>query len=80
MKNFKLFVLIVAVIVLLICVYSFLLGNNVFEGEFENDALGWYFLAKGLFCSLSLLSISSNSRYIEKITNERFLKQGVLLF
>ncbi len=54
MKNFKLFVSIIAVIVLLICIYSFLLENNVFEGEFENVAVGWYFLAKGLFCSLAL--------------------------
>jgi len=54
MKNFKLFVSIISVIVFLICLYSFLLGNNVFEAEFENDAMGWYFLAKGLFCSLAL--------------------------
>ncbi|MFC1480191.1 hypothetical protein ACFL5Y_01940 [Candidatus Omnitrophota bacterium] len=54
MKVFKLLVVIAAVIVFLICVYSFLLGNGVFEGGFENDAISWYFLAKGIFCSLVL--------------------------
>lgn len=34
--------------------YSFLQGNKVFGGKFENDAIAWYFLAKGIFCSLSL--------------------------
>ena len=43
-----------AVAVLAICVYTFLLGNDVFEGEFKNDPFGWYFLAKGIFCSVSL--------------------------
>ncbi len=43
-----------AVAVLAICVYTFLLGNKVFQGHFENDALSWYFLAKGIFCSISL--------------------------
>ena len=54
MKKLKILVIITAVIVLLICVHSFLQGNNVFKGKFENDAIAWYFLAKGLFCSLSL--------------------------
>ena len=43
-----------AVVVLLICLYAFLLGNKVFEGKFENDAIAWYFAAKGIFCSTSL--------------------------
>jgi hypothetical protein len=43
-----------ALLVLMICVYAFLLGNGVFEGKFENDAIAWYFLAKGIFCSLAL--------------------------
>ena len=43
-----------AVIVFGICCYAFLLGNKVFEGKFENDAVSWYFLAKGIFCGLSL--------------------------
>ena len=54
MKRLKKGVAVAAFIVLLICVYSFLLGNKVFEGKFENDAIGWYFLAKGLFCSIAL--------------------------
>ncbi len=43
-----------ALVVLGICLYAFLLGNKVFEGRFENDTIAWYFLAKGIFCSLSL--------------------------
>jgi hypothetical protein len=52
--NLKRVISIAAILVFGICVYSFLLGNKVFEGQFENDAIGWYFLAKGIFCSLSL--------------------------
>ena len=47
-------VLTAAAVVLLICVYSFLLGNEVFNGSFENEPIAWYFLAKGIFCSLAL--------------------------
>ena len=43
-----------AMIILLICVYAFLLGNGVFKGKFENEPIPWYFLAKGIFCSLAL--------------------------
>jgi hypothetical protein len=50
----KRFVSIAAILVFGICVYSFLLGNKVFQGEFENDSIAWYFLAKGIFCGLSL--------------------------
>jgi len=41
-------------VVFVICVYAFLVGNGVLEGKFENDPIGWYFLAKGIFCGLSL--------------------------
>jgi hypothetical protein len=47
-------VMIAAILVFGICAYSFLLGNGVFKGRFENDPIGWYFLAKGIFCALSL--------------------------
>jgi hypothetical protein len=43
-----------AVIVFGICLFAFLLGSQVFDGEFKNDPIAWYFLAKGIFCSLSL--------------------------
>jgi hypothetical protein len=43
-----------SIVIFLICVYSFLLGNKVFEGQFENDFIPWYFLAKGLFCGIAL--------------------------
>jgi hypothetical protein len=52
--NLRRFVSAAAILVFGICVYSFLLGNEVFEGKFENDGIAWYFLAKGIFCGLSL--------------------------
>ena len=54
MAQLKTVVNAVACIVLLICVHAFLLGNKVFEGKFETDAVSWYFLAKGIFCAISL--------------------------
>lgn len=68
MKKFKVFVSIAAIIVLLLCVYSFLLGNKVFEGEFGNDAVAWYFLAKGIFCSLALYLLV---RVLEVLQNKK---------
>jgi len=47
-------VIVASVIVFIICVYSFLLGNGVFKGKFENESIAWYILAKGIFCSLML--------------------------
>ncbi|MFC1549108.1 hypothetical protein ACFL5E_04025 [Candidatus Omnitrophota bacterium] len=54
MNLFKTLITAAAVIVFLICTYSFLLGNEVFGGKFTNDAIAWYMLAKGIFCSLAL--------------------------
>ena len=54
MKNLKNTVLLISAAILLICVYSFLLGNEVFAGKFTNSFLAWYMLAKGLFCSAAL--------------------------
>ena len=68
MKRLKMIVSVAAVIVFLICVYSFLLGNKVFEGEFENDAIAWYFLAKGIFCSLMLYLLVRVLGIIQKKT------------
>ena len=50
----KKIVLVLAVIVFAICLYCFLQGNKVFEGKFENEVIAWYFLAKGIFCSMAL--------------------------
>ena len=47
-----------APVVLLICVYAFLLGNKVFDGKFEIEAIAWYILAKGIFCSVALIALS----------------------
>lgn len=52
--NLRKLVSIAAIAVLCICVYAFLLGNGVFKGKFENEPIPWYFLAKGIFCSLAL--------------------------
>jgi len=43
-----------AIVVMAICFYTFLLGNNVFAGKFSNDGMSWYFLAKGIYCSLTM--------------------------
>lgn len=53
-KQFKTAVCAVAVLVFLICLYTFLLGNKVFDGKFDNEYAAWYFLAKGFFCSVAL--------------------------
>ena len=50
----KKYVSVFAAMIFIICVYAFLLSNDVFEGMFKNDPFGWYFLAKGIFCALSL--------------------------
>ena len=57
-----------SIIVFLICVYSFLLGNKVFEGEFENESIPWYFLAKGIFCGLALYLLAI---IVEKLTEKK---------
>lgn len=55
----------VAVVVLLICIYAFALSCKLLEGTFESNALGWYFLGKGLFCSLSLVLAERILRRVE---------------
>ena len=60
-----------AVIVFGICLYSFLLGNEVFKGHFSNDAIGWYFLAKGIFCSLALYLLVLLLEAIQKLRNKQ---------
>ena len=42
----------------MICIYAFLLGNKVFEEKFENEAIAWYILAKGIFYSVALVALS----------------------
>lgn len=50
----KVIVKIAAVIIFFICLYAFMLGNEIFNGKFKNDVISWYFLAKGIFCCTSL--------------------------
>jgi len=54
MERIRKDVIVAMVMVMSICVYSFLQGNGTFQGHFENDAIAWYFLAKGLFCSITM--------------------------
>jgi hypothetical protein len=54
MNKLKLMVYAVAIAVLAVCVYCFMLGNDVLKGKFANESIAWYFLAKGLFCSVAL--------------------------
>jgi hypothetical protein len=56
MKSIRPIALPAAVIVFVLCLYAFLLGNKVFEGKFENEAIFWYILAKGVFCFVSLIA------------------------
>jgi hypothetical protein len=58
MKSIKSVAVPAAVIVLILCVYAFFLGNEVFDGKFKNEAIAWYILAKGLFCSVALVALS----------------------
>ena len=55
MKSLTPIATVAAILVLALCIYAFLLGNEVFKGNFTNDPFAWYFLAKGIFCSMSLL-------------------------
>ncbi len=68
MAKLKTLTVTVAIAVLLICVYAFLLGNDVFKGKFANEAIPWYFLAKGLFCSLALYLLVS---VLESLRNKK---------
>jgi hypothetical protein len=58
------------VIVFLICLYAFLLGNKIFSGLFENDEIAWYFLAKGIFCSVSLFVSVDILEAVKNIKNK----------
>jgi hypothetical protein len=54
MNGLKKIVSLAAIVVFFICLYSFMLANGAFSGRFDNDPIGWYMLAKGIFCSLTL--------------------------
>ena len=54
MNGLKKIVSLAAIVVFCICLYSFMLTNGAFSGRFDNDPIGWYMLAKGIFCSLTL--------------------------
>jgi hypothetical protein len=54
MNGLKKIVSLAAIVVFFICLYSFMLANGAFSGRFDNDPIGWYILAKGIFCSLAL--------------------------
>ena len=58
MKSIKSVAIPAAAVVFVICGYSFLLGNKVFDGKFENEPISWYIFAKGIFCSVALVTLS----------------------
>jgi len=58
MKSIKSIAIPAALVVFVLCFYAFLLGNKVFDGKFENEAIAWYILAKGIFCSVALVALS----------------------
>lgn len=68
MKSLKTVVYVIAAVVFIICFYSFLQGNGVFKGNFTGDAIAWYFLAKGFFCSTLLVL---TAQLIEAIKNKK---------
>jgi hypothetical protein len=51
----KFFVYSAALAIFIICTYLLLKGIKVFEGKFEDNPFAWYFFAKGIFCSVSLV-------------------------
>jgi hypothetical protein len=57
-KSIKSVAVATAVIVFVLCVYAFLLGNEVFDSKFKNEAIACYILAKGIFCSVALVALS----------------------
>lgn len=65
----RVFVSVVAILVLNICVYAFALGNGVFEGKFENEPIAWYILAKGIFCALSLALAQATLTALRNLQN-----------
>jgi hypothetical protein len=71
MAVLKKLVTIAALVVLIICIYSFLLGNGVFAGKFENESIAWYILAKGIFCSLSLYLSARIIEALESFKNQK---------
>jgi hypothetical protein len=55
MSAFRLAVWTAAAAVWGICFYAFLRGSHRNGGGWEDNFLAWYFLAKGIFCSVSLV-------------------------
>ncbi len=49
-----------------LCVYAFLLANGIFKGEFENEPIAWYILAKGMYCAATLVLFQKILNAVEK--------------
>src|SRR5436305_552798 len=41
-----------------LCVDACVLGAEVFDGRFSSEAIAWSVLAKGIFCSVTLVTLS----------------------
>ena len=69
MDKLKRLTIAAALVVLAICAYTFLLGNEVFAGKFRNDGMSWYFLAKGIYCSLTMYLLALVLELLHKKNN-----------
>ena len=45
----------VAAVVFSMCAYAYCRGTGLLEGRYKEDPLALYFLAKGIFCAMSLV-------------------------
>ena len=71
MQKLKISVTIASLVILIICIYSFLLGNGVFAGKFDNESIAWYILAKGIFCSLALYLLVRIIEALQTLKNSK---------
>ncbi len=68
MKTLKIMVNAAAVVVFGLCFYASELGSKLLEGRFKLEPFTLYFLAKGIFCSVSMhLSV----RILEALSTKR---------
>jgi hypothetical protein len=74
MSNLKLVIYMAAGDIFIICLYAFLSGMKVFTGKIENNYIAWYFLAKGIFCSLTLYLLVRILDVLSEKQNRKDLK------
>jgi hypothetical protein len=70
MSAFRFAVWAAAAVVWGICLYAFLRGSYRHGGGWEDNALAWYFLAKGIFCSVSLVLAGRMVELLARLTDQ----------